>query len=155
MKHLYEIYDGYEDLRKGEKKLFGKTRTSNRDAYAAAMRRFRDTYEEDVLDTCAQAAESADPAGFLSAYGQRFMDEAERILAKGKQKVPRTVKVDSTFFTVMYVIPLIRLCGAGNRDDLAEAVRAAWSERFGEPDMKLTSYQDIFAAFNTKFLGFL
>ena len=41
------------------------------------------------------------------------------------------------------------------RDAIDPAVRAAWSERFGEPDMKLTSYQDIFAAFNTKFLGFL
>ena len=81
MKHLYEIYDGYEDLRKGEKKLFGRTRTSNRDAYAAAMRRFRDTYEEDVLDTCAQAAESADP-GRPMLKDVRGPEDIARLMAR-------------------------------------------------------------------------
>ena len=155
MKQLYEIYEGYENVRKGGRKLLGRSRTANRDAYQAAMKGFRDLYEEDIDRVCAEAAASADPAGYFADYGQRFMDEAERVLARGKDSVARAVKYDSTFFTVMYVIPLIRLCEPENRDDMAEAVRAAWAERFNEPGMKLSTYQEIHAAFNTKFLGIL
>ena len=155
MKQLYEIYEGYENIRKGDKKLFGKAKTANRDAYQAAMKKFRDLYEEDITRVCGEAAAADDPAAYLADYGRRCMDEAERILSRGKTAVARAVKYDSTFFTVMYVIPLIRLCEPENRDELAEAVRAAWAERFSCPEIRLSTYQEIHAAFNTRFLGIL
>ena len=86
MKQLYEIYEGYENVRKGGKKLFVKTRTANRDAYQSAMKGFRDLYEEDIDRVCAEAAASEDPASYFAEYGQRFMDEAGAYGIKEKKE---------------------------------------------------------------------
>ena len=151
MRPLYEIYDGYRNVPRGERGLFGIRKESNRDAYQKTMKEFRNLYEEDIIRVCAEAAAAESPASYLAAYGQQFMDEVERILTgPGKQKPARAVKYDSTFFTVMYVIPLIRLCEPENRDALAEALRAAWENRFGE-QIRLSSYQEIYQAFTTRF----
>ena len=150
---ITDIYSDYGEIRSLVNiPAHGKGR-DRKEKYEKTMKGFLSVYGEDIEASCAELAAAEDRQAWLASYGERFVDGASDHLKGFRGKVPAAKKMDATFFTIMFVLPLIRMTDAEGSQDLAQAACDAWSERFNYPDMRVADHKEILNSFSTKFLG--
>ena len=140
--HVENIFNNMPEMLKRLKKA----------SYAERMERFRDEHGhffremtdavELAEDRDAQAAEIA--AAVTAAAEERFA-------VRGKIKA-RT-QTDMNLFMIYYVFPAILMTRSACADQVAQAVRDGWSQRFKNSNIGYTDYESLLGSFNEKIFG--
>lgn len=142
--NAYEMFDLDKiEFRKSKKKV-----------YEERVGEFRENYGHyiDEMLSYVGSADSKEEAALT--VGKDFSENVFNHFAK-KGKIRGIKKADLCMFMIYYVFPSILLTENENAELTADKLLEVWRDKFDNPQMGYTTYENILSSFKEKIFGFI
>lgn len=127
-------------------------RKLKKETYAQRMETFRTDYASIYDEMTSAVAASEDKAAKAAEIGEVFAENVFNHYAK-RGRMRSAVRADLCLFMVYYVFPALLLTQDENATLIADNLRDAWVDKFGNKGMGYASYDEIYASFKEKIFG--